>query len=204
MAKDFTNPWGQDGRHWPPKWLGDRDDSENLNNNLFRKVKITITNIEDGWGVIRSYPNNDGKIYKVPLYICTVSGENEEGERLEYIFKCIRFGVQYDSVKNIGPQVVGLKDQQTYLLKWVYANNLKTYVWQVKASWLIHKGANNPQTSVAGALGCVEIVGANEWNRFNQIIIDLSGAKNEKDVADKKLATVEFEEVFQRPPLIEK
>lgn len=26
MAKDFTNPWGQGGKRWPPKWM-DRDDN---------------------------------------------------------------------------------------------------------------------------------------------------------------------------------
>lgn len=25
MAKDFTNPWGQGGRHWPPKWMEDEE-----------------------------------------------------------------------------------------------------------------------------------------------------------------------------------
>lgn len=202
MAKDFTNPWGQGGRRWPPKWMDDKNNSENLNDNLFRKVKITITNIEDGWGVVRSYPNNDGNIYKVPLYLCTVSGKNSNNEEITHTFKCIRFGVQYDTSKNIGPQVVGLKDEQSYTIKWVYQKNMGEYSWQVTGNWMIHRGASNPQTSAFGALGCIEITGSDEWSRFNKAILELTGASSENEVSSKKLATAYYERVPSRPPLV--
>lgn len=173
--------------------------------NVNKTVKITVTNIEDGWGIVRSYPIDDKFIYKVPLYICTIEGISNNIE-LIYSFKCIRFGVQYNPAIPIGPVVVGLKERQFYTLNWIPAQNLRgEYAWQIKSNWLIHRGSQNPQFGRPfGALGCIEIVGVNEWSKFNKTILELTGETYEKDVAKNKLATLFIEEVDKLPPLIKK
>lgn len=180
------------------------DDDVNLSTNELKKITITVTNIEDGWGIVKSYPTFNQKSYKVPLYICSVEGLSDDNELLIYTFKCIRFGVEYRIDKNIGPRIVGLKDKQSYTLKWVKRSDNQKDVWQVKNNWLIHEGVKFPQTQAAGALGCIEIVGSNEWTRFNKCILELTNSSSELEVSKNRLAIIEFEEVNALPPLIEK
>lgn len=198
--------------YWKQQWdevtntdelFGNKSNRQDNGSSASKKVTITVTNIEDGWGVVRSYPDKNGKNYQVPIYHVTVSGK-QDGIDVEIVFNCIRFGVQYDADKGIGPKVVGLKNEQSHPLGWVYSRTSKSYVWQVKETWLIHKGADYPQRSAVGAIGCVEIVGKNEWNKFNKTILELTGEPDENEVAKKKLAIVEFQEVSEIPPLIEK
>lgn len=37
MAADFTNPWGQGGNQWPPKWM---EDDNSLEQNAVSQVTI--------------------------------------------------------------------------------------------------------------------------------------------------------------------
>lgn len=175
--------------------------AKRLANNKIRKVQVVITNKEVGKGLVRAYPDRNGKNYIVPLYNCYVKGKMKNGVVKQEHFSVIRFGVQRDKKKNIAPRVVGLKDRQTHTLNWV---SYMKGSWQIYKSWLIHKGASNPSTEAWGALGCIEVTGYGKWDKFNNLIKNLSEESDFKKISKAKTLTAEFEAVSHRPPLKEK
>jgi len=168
-----------------------------------RKVTVIISNRETGSAVVRSYPDNDGKTYVVPLYDASIKGISVRGESITKHYHVVRFGVQYDKEGGKSPGVVGLKNEQTHVLKWIKPPHLES-AWQVTGEWLIHEGADNPSRDAWGALGCVEVTGHGQWNDFNNVIKLLSGKKHLDEVSKAGALTATFEPVAERPPLREK
>ena len=168
-----------------------------------RKVKILVTNITQGTAYLCSYPDkqrSEGIKYKVPLYIVSVEGKNHNGSRVSEIFSAIRFGVK-KSYHNKTVKVVGLSDSQTHTLTWDNITTMTGNAWRVYDGFFIHEGPYSPTTQLYGSIGCVEICGVDEWDRFNKLIVNLSGARNEEEVSSKRLLTVEYEGAG-KPPLI--
>ncbi len=167
-----------------------------------RKVNIFISNVTQGDAHISSYPDNQKskKIkYKVPLYIVNVEGVNHNGTRVSEVFNAVRFGVHkpYGSDRI---RVVGLSDDQTHTLTWDNISTMTENAWRVYDGFFIHPGPDYPMSQVFGSIGCVEICGVGEWDRFNETILNLTGAKDEYEVSDNKLLTAEYQSAT-RPPL---
>lgn len=159
-----------------------------------RPVVVTVTATEVGTGIVGSYPDASGDNYVMPLYRVTVSGTNAAGESVTSNFTAIRYGVEYRA-GTVGPKVVGLSDAQTHVLNWVgYMGGS----WQVYGNHLIHDGADDPTTQAWGAIGCVEINYAGEWDRFNTLIHSLTGSSDKGAIGDSGNLTVHFEEVSSR------
>lgn len=70
-------------------------------------VEITVANKIIGKGYVTSYPDKEKK-YEAPLYEMIVSGKDDGGKNKSYNFSVIRYGVERNIAKNIGPRIVGL------------------------------------------------------------------------------------------------
>ena len=115
-----------------------------------------------------------------PVYECYVEGQNQAGKAVRERFNVLRFGVQCKDDKT--PTVVGLADAQTHIIKaWLptyhvhSAASPENGAWQVYASFLIHYGPDNPSELFA-TIGCIEVMGAQGFIRFNDLVIALSGS----------------------------
>jgi hypothetical protein len=161
---------------------------------------------------MKSYPGKTGQLYVVPLYKMVVAGKDRHTkESLQIEFNCIRFGVQYDQEKKVGPRVVGLAESQSHFLTWHKSPSLG-WVWQIYGNFLVHEGAKNPRKEAWGALGCIEITGPGKWNEFLGLLVYLgTGVADFKDwskfhrlskkVSDRKQVLLRIEGVKQRPAL---
>ncbi len=72
--------------------------------------------------------------------------------------------------------------------------------WRVYDGFFIHQGSNNPLSGSYGSIGCIEICGLGEWDRFNDTIKKLTGLNSLTQVSYDKLVTVEYERA-ERPSL---
>ena len=150
-----------------------------------KKVEIVVTNEKEGLARITSYPYRpDKKRYKVPLYKVYV--KNLETQKT-HEFKAIRFGVKRTKLK--AAHVVGLQDNQEYTLQWSYITTMREMAWRVYSGFFIHRGPANPLAGF-GSIGCVEICGVGEWERFNTLIKQITKCSSEEEVSLNKLAKV--------------
>lgn len=182
-----------------------------------RNIKITVGNQIVGYGRTWTYPNNDGKIYKIPIYQVFVDGIDDNQKANNSVFSAYRFGVTRKT-KDSPPTIVGLSDHQTHTIKaWLPKYTVHSYgygdpreygAWIVYDSFLIHDGPDNPLTQVYATIGCVEICyGPRGFEMFNDTLISLSGSK--QPTRDKKLVEIgNSRKVIityrkaERPPLV--
>lgn len=167
-----------------------------------RPVTIRITNLTLGDAHITSYseiPNTPNTLYKVPLYRVIIEGRNATNSLVSEDFEAIRFGVHRTSTQ--GPSVVGLAEVQTHSLTWDIITTMQDYAWRVYDRFFIHEGPDNPTSGTFGSIGCIEICGAFEWDRFNNTIINLTGENSLNQISNSQLLTAEYESTT-RPPLI--
>jgi len=166
-----------------------------------RPVTITITNLTVGIAHITSYPERPRPytIYRVPLYRVTVSGTSNRNSRVTEEFEAIRFGVQRTLTRSA--RIVGLADEQTHTLDWSNISTMPGFAWRVYDGFFIHKGPDNSLGGTMGSIGCVEICGAGEWDRFNNTIKLLTGVQDEHRIGNNRLLTAQYESAT-RPPLI--
>ncbi|WP_179378042.1 hypothetical protein [Jannaschia marina] len=167
-----------------------------------RPVRAHVKAKEVSWGLVHPYPEDDGNTYKVPMYEMEVSGTGAGGNAISQSFEVIRFGVKRASA-NDAPSVVGLKDKQSHTLKRVgYMGGS----WQLYGNFLIHDGANDPQSSTWGQIGCIEVTGktggTDNWAVFEALLLRISGARNAADLGASKQFTIDLDAVVQRPPLL--
>jgi hypothetical protein len=146
-------------------------------------VTVTITNKRVGTWNICPYNATEGidrsVSYKVPIYEVTVGDKDT--------FKAVRFGLVRRNEKPPPTTRVcdaGLADAQTVRPGWIPDYNPHSFeggprvgAWQLYAGkgWLIHEGAGDPSQQ-SGSLGCIEVVGKGEWDRFLSTIEALAGA----------------------------
>lgn len=160
-----------------------------------KKVEVIVTNEKDGLARVTSYPYRPyKKRYKVPLYKVYV--KNLETQKV-HEFKAIRFGVKRTKIK--AAHVVGLQDEQEYILQWDYITTMREMTWRVYSGFFIHRGPANPLAGF-GSIGCVEICGIGEWNRFNTLIKQITGCSSEEEVSLKELVKVIYKRAT-RPKL---
>ena len=167
-----------------------------------RPVTVIVTSNILGNAKITSYPDkqNFAKLYRVPLYRVYVEGRDATNNFVQEDFEAIRFGVHKNYSSH--PKIVGLADMQTHILSWDWITTMEEYSWRVYDGFFIHDGPDNPMSGFYGSIGCVEICGANEWSRFNDVIQDLSGANSPEEVSTGGLLTADYE-IATRPPLIQ-
>jgi hypothetical protein len=145
-----------------------------------RKVKLVV-----GSRPIREYPTwayPDGEslgLYSMPTYKMTASGTDGAGKSVDLTFEVFRFGVQSKDGRTA--HVVGLAAPQTHVIKaWIpsyivhSAHSTENGAWQVYDNFLIHDGPDTTD-EVFATIGCVELIGINAFNVFNDAVIQLSG-----------------------------
>ncbi|MEL6586556.1 MAG: hypothetical protein AAFY65_02595 [Pseudomonadota bacterium] len=170
---------------------------------LLQPVVAHVKSKEVDWGVVRAYPHDNGHTYKVPVYDMEVSGLGPSATAKTTVFKVIRFGVKQSSASDT-PTVVGLKDKQVHILSRV---DYMEGSWQLYGNFLIHDGANNPQKSAWGQIGCIEVVGMmggkDAWKVFEALVLSLSGAKTAAKLGKSGKFSIKIDAVATRPPLVE-
>ncbi|WP_299889201.1 hypothetical protein [uncultured Lacinutrix sp.] len=155
------------------------------------KVTITVTNTKIGLAKLTSFPHRpDGIKYQVPLYTVTVKGKDKLGNSVEKNFKAIRFGVK--RTKTLNAHMVGLQQAQSYILSWSWITTMKEMAWRVYDGFFVHRGPNNPMAGTFGSIGCIEICGSGEWDRFNNLIKELADCKTAKEVSTKRYAKIVY------------
>ncbi len=168
-----------------------------------RPVKITVTNLKThNYAYITSYPKKPKRIkYKVPLYLVTVEGKKADNSTVIEDFQAIRFGV-HKPFNDSAPRIVGLSDSQTHTLSWDPISTIQNEdAWRVYEGFFIHRGPRDLLKGDFGSIGCVEICGPGEWDRFNDTIRLLSGCKDLKKASNNRLITADYE-ACDRPKLI--
>ncbi|MCV6628344.1 MAG: hypothetical protein OIF50_00640 [Flavobacteriaceae bacterium] len=139
-----------------------------------RNAIVTVTREIIGNAHILSFPERPRPyiVYQLPLYRGIVSGTNTRGSRISKEFEPTRFGVHRTWSREA--RIVGLADEQTY-------NGLGLYYYHARrslaayVSFFIHRGPHKPLGANMGSIGCVEICGAGEWDRFNNTIKSFTG-----------------------------
>ncbi|WP_438712373.1 hypothetical protein ACSTS3_08375 [Aquimarina muelleri] len=157
-----------------------------------QKVIITVTNNKVGVAKLTSYPHRPKRLkYQVPLYKVQVSGKDVLGNEITEDFEAIRFGVKRTTTVNA--HVVGLQDAQSYVLTWDYITTMEEMAWRVYAGFFVHRGPKYPTSGNFGSIGCIEICGVGEWDRFNNLIKELSGSVSLEEVSNNRLAQIVYE-----------
>jgi hypothetical protein len=147
-----------------------------------RDIKLTVGNSIKGYGILKSYPVNDGEKYKMPLYVLTIEGSDNAGKAQSKDFNIFRFGI-YKPSKNAAVTTVGLADKQTHKIK-KYKHDYELHsagdasngAWVVWKTFYIHDGADDPQTSAYGTIGCLEVCDVDGFIHFNDFIISIAGS----------------------------
>jgi len=147
-----------------------------------KQVIVTVTNEKTSqlW-TLCPYNRPEGvegaPEYWVPTYKMTITGPVPA-------FKVIRFGLQR---KNLDPPPAerpcdaGLFKENVFYPVWLPTYRVHSGpgsipgAWQLYRSFLIHEGSPDPDAGW-GTLGCIEVVGKNEWHRFLNAIQRLAGA----------------------------
>ena len=180
-----------------------------------REIKMIVGAKPIGRAVTWSYPSDDGKLYEIPTYDMSVSGNDDAGAAKTAKFEVFRFGVLRRGRGNA--RVVGLRNQQTHVIKmWIptyevhSASSSERGAWQVYGNFLIHDGPDKPLDTASpfASIGCVEVCGATGFIKLNDFIISLSGATQKTRTA--KLTAIgrsgKMKVTYQaatRPPLKE-
>ncbi|WP_452220833.1 hypothetical protein [Lacinutrix salivirga] len=155
------------------------------------RVVVTVTSTKDGIAKLTSYPYRpDGIKYEVPLYVVTVKGKDKSGKDVEKKFKAIRFGVKRTST--INAHMVGLQDAQSYTLTWSYITTMREKAWRVYAGFFVHRGPIKPLDGTYGSIGCIEICGGGEWDKFNNLIMELADCSSMAEVSNNKYARIDY------------
>lgn len=112
-------------------------------------------------------------------------------------FEAVRFGVHKPYSSH--PRMVGLAEAQTHHLTWDWVTTMQEDAWWVYDGFFIHRGPRDPMFGF-GSIGCVEICGIGEWDRFNNTILNLTGLTSFTEISNRQLLTAEYESAT-RPPL---
>ena len=152
-----------------------------------RKVQVHVTSEKDGTALIAPYSHarhlNLATIYQVPSYKMTVTGSKTGGEQL---FKVIRFGLRRRGADPLPVPAqltcnAGLTSGRTFMPSWNKSYSPRSFTgtarrgaWVLVGHILIHEGPAAGE--VAGSLGCIEVTGTGEWNRFLGTIESFAGA----------------------------
>jgi hypothetical protein len=147
-----------------------------------RPVKISVGSTPIGEQRTWAYPSGQSLgLFLIPIYLCTVEGQDDARRAVREQFHVLRFGVQSEDGRRAS--VVGLADQQTHVIKaWLphyrvhSASSPENGAWQVYGNFLIHDGPDNP-SEIFATIGCVEIMGIQGFVRFNDLVIRLSSPK---------------------------
>jgi len=149
-----------------------------------KAVKVTVTSHQVGSWTTAPYSHAAGlqvnAIYVVPIYRVTVGAGVS--------FKAIRFGL-VNRGQNPPPQEricdAGLAEAQHASPSWISTYSPHSFqgaarpgAWQIYPgkSFLIHEGTENTTSMIGGSLGCIEIVGPGEWNRFLATLESMAGS----------------------------
>lgn len=166
-----------------------------------RRVTIIITNFTLGNAHVKSYPDNQNSsiLYRVPLYRVYVEGRDAANNLVQKDFEAIRFGVHKPYSSHA--RIVGLADTQTHTLSWDNISTMPGNAWRVYDGFFVHKGPDFPLTEHYGSIGCVEICGLDEWDRFNDVIKNLTGLNTFNQISNSGLLSADYESAT-RPPLV--
>ena len=168
---------------------------ESFGNPPYRDVTITIGGTPNGSRYqARTYPENNGKQYSVPIYSLTVTGTNSKGENISRTWDVLRFmpylnqnpqSSGYKQVTGSTPIMSGLSDERHSTIR-CYNPNYKVHNSQtpenggfvIYGNFMIHDGPDNADNTGWGAAGCMEVMGDEGFMELKTFIFDLSGSQN--------------------------
>ena len=104
-----------------------------------------------------------------------------------------------------------MADQQTHTIKaWLphytvhSAHSREKGAWQVYNNFLIHDGPDDPKKEIYASIGCIEICnGPQGFDRFNDLIISLSGSKKQnrasqlQEIGAAKIITITYQKAIR-------
>ena len=176
-----------------------------------KAVTVIVKGSEVGKWTTAPYSHDKGldikAIYEVPIYEVKVEPS--------YSFKAVRFGL-VNRNQNPAPKQrrcdAGLGMAQSYNATWVpgysphsFQGGIRLGAWRIipGKGFLIHEGSSDKDKSIGGSLGCIEIVGQLEWNRFLNTIESV-GEASCADIGKAKTLLVKIESAaFPSAKLIE-
>lgn len=166
-----------------------------------RPVVIRVTGTRTGKSALLTsfYHRPKRQLYRVPLYEVIITGRTKNNSPVTETFEAIRFGVHRTHTTNA--KIVGLAEAQTHTLSWDTISTMgNEEAWRVYDGFFIHRGPDYPLKDQFGSIGCVEICGVGEWDRFNDTIKRLAGTNDLFRAGNSNLVTAEYEAAV-RPPL---
>ena len=141
---------------------------------MARTVKVTVKAKQVGTWTTAPFSHESGldmgAIYEVPIYEIAIEPK--------YFFKAVRFGLVNRKQKPPPKSRqcdAGLTAPRTVNPTWVphysphsFRGAARPGAWRILPGkqFLIHEGSADKNRSIGGSLGCIEIVGVGEWNRF--------------------------------------
>jgi len=180
--------------------------AEEFKSSMEHPVAVTVTNRPVGkwlvtpfsykFGVQRGESGSDVR-YEVPVYAVSVDGGRP--------FKALRFGLIN---RNVTPPLpvracdAGITEAITVHPAWLptysphrYTRPARAGAWRLIEGqrFLIHEGPEEPSKLERGSLGCIEIVGAGEWNAF-LLQLETIGGETVATLAASKAITVTIED----------
>ena len=163
-----------------------------------RNVEIVVSGEVSGYyNSAVSFPREDGKYYKAPVYSMTVEGTDASGNALSDDFDAIRFMPGYNPSSNPDPdystrieyvQMVGLADAQSYTIS-KYKEDYVLHGTEAPAddgalvvtgTHYLHDGPNDDD-EVFGAFGCIEMFGNKGFAALKKSIKEIAGAHEDSD-----------------------
>ena len=130
--------------------------------------------------------------YLVPMYAVVVQGGNE--------YMALRFGLVNRGEKVPPAQRqcdAGISRARTFQPGWIGSYTPHSFnipgrkgAFQLQQDFLIHQGTDG--NTIGGALGCIEICGAQRWDLFLAELETLAGVPC-KEIGKQRLLTVNFE-----------
>jgi hypothetical protein len=177
-----------------------------------RSVSLRVGGTPIGKAMTWAYPNGKGLgVFEIPTYQMRVTGTNRSGTGVTKDFEVFRFGVSCKDGKTA--TVVGLADHQTHVLKqWIPTYSVHSATspeddgWQVYGNFLIHDGPDDA-TELFASIGCIEVMGPRGFVRFNDLVIELSGATGRnrdeqlRQIARARRLSITYDRAA-RPPLV--
>ena len=147
-----------------------------------RPVLLVVGGTPIGNGKTWAYPAGESLgTFIVPIYNLDMIGTDENNNKIKFSYSVYRFGMHCSDGKTA--KVVGLAEKQEHVIKsWIptYSVHSSTSIedgaWQVYDNFLIHDGPDNPNSNsgLYASIGCIEILGKNKFNDFNDKIIQLA------------------------------
>lgn len=155
-----------------------------VNQGQLGEAVATVTAEIVGKAKLSPYPTDNLKFYEVPLYKMILRGTQSDGTKIGGIeFDVILWGVALGEPKgNTQPYLCAIP-AGTYVIRAWKPGYARHGAWVLTNNFYLHAGSAAPQTRPTGAIGCIELTGAQAMPRFQRLLHGVLGIENDSDIA---------------------